>query len=121
MSSNSVTVNPWRLCRRFAVFIIGLFLFNGLNNLVVRAQEESFWADRDDFDDINDKFRSVNEDNCAFLHVGDLKLPEDVVSHLPDIKEININPVFPNRTALLHIHNMALSRSFFFSYILQSR
>ena len=48
-------------------------------------------------------------------------MPEDVVSHKPDIKEININPVFPNRTALLHLHNMALSRSFFFSYILQSR
>ncbi len=55
------------------------------------------------------------------MHVGDLKLPEDTVSHLPDIKEININPVFPNRTALLHLHNMALNRAFFFSYILQSR
>lgn len=32
-----------------------------------------------------------------------------------------INPVFPNRTALLHLHNMALSRAFFWSYILQSR
>ena len=50
-----------------------------------------------------------------------LQMPEDVVSHKPDIKEININPVFPNRTALLHLHNMALSRAFFFSYILQSR
>lgn len=37
------------------------------------------------------------------------------------IKEININPVFPNRTALFYLHNMALSRSFFWSYILQSR
>jgi len=53
--------------------------------------------------------------------VGDLKMSEDTVSHLPDIKEININPVFPNRTALLHLHNMALSRAFFYSYILQSR
>ena len=47
-----------------------------------------------------------------------LKMSEDTVSHLPDIKEININPVFPNRTALLHLHNMALNRAFFFSYIL---
>jgi hypothetical protein len=37
-------------------------------------------------------------------------MPRDAVSHIPDIKEININPVFPNRTALLHLHNMALSR-----------
>ncbi len=75
----------------------------------------------DDFDEIQSKFVQVNEDNCAIKHVGDLKMPEDTVSHLPDIKEININPVFPNRTDLLHLHNMALSRGFFFSYILQSR
>ena len=48
-------------------------------------------------------------------------MPEDTVSHKPNIKEININPVLPNRTDMLHIHNMALSRSFFFSFILQSR
>lgn len=67
------------------------------------------------------KYFEVTEDNCAIKHVGDLKMPEDTVSHLPDIKEININPVFPNRTALLHLHDMALNRAFFFSYILQSR
>eukprot|EP00095_Tigriopus_kingsejongensis_P001165 maker-scaffold350_size199587-snap-gene-0.27 protein:Tk01165 transcript:maker-scaffold350_size199587-snap-gene-0.27-mRNA-1 annotation:"hypothetical protein SINV_01162" len=82
---------------------------------------DSLWHSRDPFDEIQSKISSINEDNCAIKHVGDLKLPHDSVSHLPDIKEININPVFPNRTALLHLHNMALSRSFFFSYILQSR
>ena len=56
-----------------------------------------------------------------FQHVSELFMPEDTVSHKPDIKEININPVLPNRTDMLHIHNMALSRSFFFSFILQSR
>ena len=54
-------------------------------------------------------------------HVSELYMPEDTVSHKPNIKEININPVLPNRTDMLHIHNMALSRSFFFSFILQSR
>ena len=58
--------------------------------------------------------------DCTII-IEHLQMPEDVVSHKPDIKEININPVFPNRTALLHLHNMALSRAFFFSYILQSR
>lgn len=83
--------------------------------------ELKVWEGRDTFDEILSKFSRVNEDNCAIMHVGDLKMPFDTVSHLPDIKEININPVFPNRTALLHLHNMALSRAFFFSYILQSR
>lgn len=51
----------------------------------------------------------------------DLYMPVDSVSHLPDIQQININPIFPNRTDLYHLHNMAHSRGFFFSYILQSR
>lgn len=79
------------------------------------------WQTRDSFDEIRMRMDKVNDDNCPIQHLGDLYLPEDSVSHLPDIKDININPVFPNRTALLHLHNMALSRSFFWSYILQSR
>ncbi|XP_046830516.1 uncharacterized protein LOC124429371 [Vespa crabro] len=79
------------------------------------------WQLRDSFDEIRFKMDKVNADNCPIQYLGDLYLPEDSVSHLPDIKDININPVFPNRTALLHLHNMALSRSFFWSYILQSR
>ncbi|XP_055376939.1 uncharacterized protein LOC129609094 [Condylostylus longicornis] len=79
------------------------------------------WQSRDSFDEIKRRFDSVNGDNCLIKYDADLYLPDDVVSHKPDIKEININPVFPNRTALLHLHNMALSRSFFWSYILQSR
>ena len=85
------------------------------------AKFEKMWEGRDAFDDIMAKFTAVDADTCSIAHVGDLKMPEDTVSHIPDIKEINLNPVFPNRTALLHLHNMALNRAFFFSYILQSR
>lgn len=79
------------------------------------------WQTGDAFDEIRQKMDRVSGDNCEIKHLSDLYLPEDSVSHLPDIKDVNINPVFPNRTALLHLHNMALSRSFFWSYILQSR
>ena len=92
-----------------------------LVNAQYGSKYEPIFESRDEFDEISEKLMRVSEDNCAIMHVGDLKLPEDCVSHLPDIKEININPVFPNRTDLLHLHNMALSRAFFFSYMLQSR
>lgn len=92
------------------VFIIVMGVF---------AQYE--WHPRDAFDEVRLKMDKVNADNCPIQHLGDLYLPDDSVSHLPDVKEVNINPVFPNRTALLHLHNMALSRSFFYSYILQAR
>ena len=79
------------------------------------------WQARDAYDEVRLRMDKITNNNCPIQHLGDLYLPEDTISHLPDIKDININPVFPNRTALLHLHNMALSRSFFWSYILQSR
>lgn len=79
------------------------------------------WQIRDAFDDIRGRIDKINADNCYIAHVDDLSLPKDSVSHHPDVKEININPVFANRTAMLHLHNMALTRAFFWSYILQSR
>lgn len=79
------------------------------------------WQPRDAFDEIRKKIDRVAKENCELQNLYDLFLPDDTVSHLPDIKELNINPIFPNRTALLHLHNLALGRSFFFSYILQAR
>lgn len=101
------------------VFWRSIFAFGVILVMGVFAQYE--WQARDAFDEIKIKYDKVNQDNCPIQHLGDLYLAEDTVSHLPDIKEININPIFPNRTALLHLHNMALSRAFFWSYILQSR
>uniref|UniRef100_A0A6B2EIQ8 Putative g-protein coupled receptor n=1 Tax=Phlebotomus kandelakii TaxID=1109342 RepID=A0A6B2EIQ8_9DIPT len=100
------------LWKSYAIFAI-------LMAMGVIAQYE--WQARDSFDEVKIKMDKVTGDNCPIQHLGDLYLYDDVVSHLPDIKEVNINPIFPNRTHLLHLHNMALSRSFFWSYILQSR
>jgi hypothetical protein len=99
----------WRLCA-LSVCLLALGVI---------AQYE--WQARDAFDEVRRAMDRVNKYNCEIQHVGDLYLPETSVSHIPDIKDVNINPVFPNRTQLLHIHNMALSRAFFWSYILQSR
>lgn len=51
------------------------------------------WQTRDSFDEIRMRMDKVNDDNCPIQHLGDLYLSEDAVSHLPDIKDININPV----------------------------
>ncbi|KAG8237072.1 hypothetical protein J437_LFUL005179 [Ladona fulva] len=98
-----------------AIFLC--FLVSNLHS--ANAQYE--WQSKDTVDEIRERMDKVNGDNCKIQHLGNLYLPDDSISHLPDIKDVNINPVFPNRTALLHLHNMALSRSFFWSYILQAR
>ncbi|XP_063595755.1 uncharacterized protein LOC134772643 [Penaeus indicus] len=87
---------------------------------VIVAQFD-YHKDSDTFDQIESLIREVTPENCFIMPKMKLYLPEDSVSHLPEIKEVNINPIFPNRTALHHLHNMAHSRAFFFSYILQSR
>lgn len=99
---------------QFTLSVVSVLLLS-----VVIAQYE--WQNRDAFDEVRLQMDKVNRDNCPIQHVGDLYLPEGSVSHLPDVKEININPIFPNRTTLLQIHNIARSRAFFWSYILQSR
>uniref|UniRef100_T1IVI8 GPR158/179 extracellular domain-containing protein n=1 Tax=Strigamia maritima TaxID=126957 RepID=T1IVI8_STRMM len=77
------------------------------------------WQPRDSYDEVIKKMKEVTGDNCNIKHSPELHIDKHFISHLPDIKDININPVFPNRTALLHAHNMALSRAFFYSFILQ--
>ena len=137
-TTHSCRIKPLRFCVIVGTAVIGFllcFLDIGLLRLFevipkVSAQEtydaqntnfDKVWEGRDAFDEILSKLTKINADTCSIMHVGDLKLPLDTVSHIPDIKEININPVFPNRTSLLHLHNMALNRAFYFSYILQSR
>ncbi|KAK7868072.1 hypothetical protein R5R35_005539 [Gryllus longicercus] len=96
-----------------------VFLSVSLFVALVCGQYE--WQVRDAFDEVRLRMDKVTSDNCPIQHRPDLYLPEDSISHLPDVKDININPVFPNRTALLHLHNMAMNRAFFWSYILQAR
>jgi len=85
------------------------------------AHAQFSYNEHDNFEQIELLFRRVTPDNCHIKPRSALYLPADTVSHLPDIQEVNINPVFPNRTGLLHLHNMAHARAFFFSYALQTR
>ncbi|KAF2348435.1 hypothetical protein FHG87_020808 [Trinorchestia longiramus] len=87
--------------------------------LMVAAQFE--YHDLDEFDQVETLYHSITPENCHIKPRSNLFLPKDTVSHIPDIQDVNINPVFPNRTGLLHLHNMAHARAFFYSYILQTR
>ncbi|GFQ90793.1 g-protein coupled receptor [Trichonephila clavata] len=77
------------------------------------------WQIRDGFDDITSRMGKVGAENCKVVDRNALFLPQDSVTHVPNIRQIGIDPVLPNRTNLLQLHNMALSRAFFYSFILQ--
>ena len=94
--SSSVSV-----ARRSCELLLGLLVLHGLANVeMISAQfgdDETFWADTDDFDRIHDKYHGVNEDNCAFKHVGDLK-----VSGLQCCKIAKFDPFLSLRPHALH-------------------
>lgn len=71
------------------------------------------WQVRDEFDNIQSAIESIDQTNCKVVDVNRLFLKHNAVTHVPDLQWIGINPVFPNRTNLLQVHNMALSRAFF--------
>lgn len=72
------------------------------------------WQIRDSIDEIQKRLDRVNAENCRIIDKNGLLLPSSTVTHVPDLKWLGIDPVFPNRTNLLHVHNMALSRAFYF-------
>ena len=89
-----------------------VFLLSFAVNLVV-IECQFNWQTRDSFDQIRKQLDSVVPDNCKVVDINELFLPQSSVTHIPDLKWLGIDPIFQNRTNLLHIHNMALSRAFY--------
>ena len=77
------------------------------------------WHGYDSFDEITDLMDSVNSENCRSKPAEALKLPADTLAQMPKFNKLLTTIVYPNRTNELHVHNMALNRAFFFSYIFQ--
>lgn len=106
-----------KLYRLHPVFpIIELFF---LSLFPLPSNSQNLWYQSDSFDDITSRCERVTPDNCAVLDRNHLFLPMSTVSQIPDIKQFGIDPIFQNRTNLLQVHNVALNRAFFFSFILQ--
>ncbi|GAV09998.1 hypothetical protein RvY_19506, partial [Ramazzottius varieornatus] len=74
----------------------------------------------DRFDEILTRFRSISGANCEGRPRHELFIPLDAVSHLPDIKDLYLNPLYRNRTNLAQIHNIALNRAFFYSFLFRN-
>ena len=77
------------------------------------------WLSYDQFDEVNDHISSINGDNCFSKSKADLILRPDMVSQLPVYNRLLSQIWYRNRTSLIHLHNTALNRAFFYSYILQ--
>jgi len=77
------------------------------------------WMQKDMFDILDEQYSSVNAQNCHSKPATELRMPVDAVAQVPRYNRLLSYIVYPNRTKMLHVHNMALNRAFFYSYIYQ--
>lgn len=85
---------------------------------VILARELG-WMKWDAFDELDQQFQSVTGENCRSKRLEDLLMPENVVTQIPLYNKLQTSIFYKNRTNLVHLHNMALNRAFFFGYIHQ--
>lgn len=103
-----------------AMIFTSLCLAIFILNLIIPSVNGQFeWHTMDQFDQIRKTLDSVNSETCKIVDRNSLLLPSATVTHVPDLKTLGIDPIYPNRTNLVHVHNMALARAFFQSFILQ--
>ena len=100
---------------------MGLYILNSvlLVLFTVHVIGQFDWQIRDGFDEITSRMAKVKTENCRVVDRNNLFLPKDSVTHVPNIRQIGIDPVLPNRTSLLQIHNMAMARAFFYRWVFQ--
>ncbi len=77
------------------------------------------WQNLDKFDAVDKMMSAVDHINCQHLSKDQLRLPEATLAQMPQFNKLLTSIVYPNRTNLLHLHNMAMNRAFFWAYLLR--
>lgn len=105
---------PWKAVVCLLVVVVVVIISN------CQATSNAYdWMPYDAFDDINDRYQAITAQNCKSKPASELRLPADSVGQQPKYNRLLSYIVYPNRTKLLHVHNMALNRAFFYSYMFQ--
>ncbi|XP_005104597.1 uncharacterized protein LOC101847514 [Aplysia californica] len=99
-----------KVCMFLVVFCWGVYLV---------SPTPYTWMERDSWDIINERFSNVTAQNCRSKHKEELMLPVDSVAAVPKYNQLLSSKTYSNRTNLLHVHNLALNRAFFYSLIYQ--
>ncbi|KAI8790898.1 hypothetical protein BgiBS90_008822 [Biomphalaria glabrata] len=92
----------------------GMTLALAIFLLGAQAKTKFTWMAVDRYDEIIAHMDSVNAKNCRAKSKEQLTLRKDVVSQLPYFNTLLSKTWYRNRSSLVHIHNMALNRAFFY-------
>ncbi|XP_052086791.1 uncharacterized protein LOC127724053 [Mytilus californianus] len=102
-------------CAFLALFVVWTSGIPGTEKGVYR------WMERDNFDVIIDRLSEVTAENCRAKPKSELTLPKESVTQYPMYNKLLSSVIHQNRSTLLHLHNMALNRAFFYSFIYQAQ
>ncbi|XP_029641233.1 uncharacterized protein LOC115216171 isoform X1 [Octopus sinensis] len=88
---------------------------------MIRLSQSSLWdwQKKDKFDHLDSYMKSITEKNCHSKLKSDLLLSPDTVSQIPRYNQLLSKVFYRNRTGLVHLHNLALNRAYFHSFMLQ--
>ena len=94
------------------------FVFIHLTLMAYPAKSEPQGQKTDMFEVILNKMRNVTGSNCYLKSKLELELPRESVAQTPkSIKLMNSITTHSNRSVLVHLHNSAFARAFYYSYI----
>ncbi|XP_056002898.1 uncharacterized protein LOC125658223 [Ostrea edulis] len=78
------------------------------------------WVPKDNYGKINGLMVAIKKTkDCKAKTQQAMTLPKHSVSQIPRANQLLNKIWYKNRTALVHMHNMALNRAYFYSYIFQ--
>ncbi|KAJ8314702.1 hypothetical protein KUTeg_006852 [Tegillarca granosa] len=77
------------------------------------------WIKGDNFSKIERHVMKVIMSDCKSNSKDQMFLPDSVVTQVPKFNELLTKVWYQNRSGMIEMHNMALNRAMFYSYILQ--
>lgn len=96
--------------------VLVLFMVTTIQSQIGRAEGQT---DPDIFSLIKEKMKNVTAENCLDKSVQELQLPTESVAQVPMYHKLSSHVTYANRSALVHLHNSALYRALYYSFLYQ--
>ena len=94
-----------------AIFVISL------QTILVHGGSSQDGSAPDIFEVIIDKLIGVTAENCHSKHRWELELDSEYISQVPVYNKLFSHVTYANRSKLVHLHNTAMSRGLYFSFL----
>lgn len=96
------------------VFVVTLCLFT-----LLRSKSLITWTKSDNYSVVQKYLLKISQSACRSNDKQNMFLHKDILTQIPKYNELLTKTFYKNRSSLIQLHNMALNRAMFYSFILQ--